>query len=482
MKHRINFLAIAALAVLVGCSEDKTPSGPNNTGSINTSVYVAVGNSITAGYQSGALYEAAQQYSMTNLIAQQLGTNCVQPIFPGSGTGSLMRITSLTPVTIVKDPNSMIPPSNIDHPAPYNNLGIPGAIMYDGLDTAEINAKSQKRANPFFRLILRDQGLFGASQVLQAIKLHPTVMTLWLGNNDVLGYATSGGVSPSTFTPQGTFGAMFSNTVRLILDSLPNISLVCGNIPDVRVIPFFTTVGPMVAPILAQNNVSLAYQRHGEPTVGTGTTRLIPGANDALITLTGSPYAPLIGQATGKWYRDLADSKGVPPSDVLPAGIDTTKPFGLHPLNPWPDALILDNTELTQINLNTQQYNDEITRQINTIQTQRTVKIGLVNIYNIFNKINIDGYSVAGEKLTTAYVSGGLFSLDGVHPSSKGMGVLANEFIKVMNATFGANIPQVDISRIPGLRVPLGKSGLRFDLSWQIPPGAFDDMVRLFQR
>ena len=47
-------------------------------------------------------------------------------------------------------------------------------------------------------------------------------------------------------------------------------------------------------------------------------------------------------------------------------------------------------------------------------------------------------------------LSGGLFSLDGVHPSSQAHGIVANEFIKVINSKYGASIPEVDVSTIPG--------------------------------
>ena len=482
MKQRMTILALVAVAFMIGCSKELTPSGPNSFGSIDKSVYVAVGNSLTAGYQDGALFEEGQMYSFPKLLADQLGTSFVQPLMPAPGTGSRMRLMSLTtdPPTIVTDAPALTPPSNSSHPVPFNNLGIPGAIAFDGLDTSEIGKKSFDRKNPFFSLVLRNQQAFGVSQVIQAIKLHPTVMTLWLGNNDILGYATSGGVSPSTLLPSSVFDAIFGNTVRAILDSLPNISLICANIPDVKVIPFFTTMGPKIGLKLGVINASLAYQMHGEVGPGTGQTRLIPGAGDALITLQAAPYAGLLGQATGKWYRDLAARLGVPLPAVIGANVDTTKPFGLDPRNPWPDALILDYSELQQISKATSEYNARITAQINQIQTSRNTKIGLVDIYSRFNDIHAHGISVAGETLTTAYIAGGLFGLDGVHPTNKGAGVIANEFIKVMNSTFGSNIPMVDISRLPGLTAPLGKHGLNYDLSWNIPPHTFDNVIRLF--
>lgn len=478
MRHSISILSICAAILLAGCSGDQTPSGPNNTGSIDKSVYVAIGNSLTAGYQSGALYEEAQLWSFPNQLAAQLGTGFVQPLIPGDGTGARIRLASLVPPALLTGPNSLIPPANsATHLVPYNNLGIPGSVIYDALDTANIVTKSATRKNPFFSLVLRNQAAFGASMVLQAVALRPTFVTFWMGSNDVLGYATSGGTSPATFNPLAVFDAMYANALRTLRDSLPNARIVTANIPNVRIIPFFTTVGPQIAPKLAALNLDMWYQRHGEKTQGSGTTRLV--GNDALILLPGANFAPYLGTPTAAWYRYLSMVSGVPLANLI-AGVDTTKPFGMHPLNPWPDALILDNTELSALDKATNEYNGSILSQVGMLSSASR-PIGLVDIYTEFNTIAANGYNVSGETLTTAFISGGLFSLDGVHPSSKGAGVVANLFIAVMNRTFGANIPMVDISKIPGITVPVSKRGIPYSLQWNIPPETFEQVCRLFQ-
>jgi hypothetical protein len=76
-----------------------------------------------------------------------------------------------------------------------------------------------------------------------------------------------------------------------------------------------------------------------------------------------------------------------------------------------------------------------------------------------FTMIKTQGGIVAnGETFTADYVSGGLFSLDGVHPSSKGAGIVANKFIETMNVKFGMNVPYVDINTLPGIPAPLSKA------------------------
>jgi hypothetical protein len=68
------------------------------------------------------------------------------------------------------------------------------------------------------------------------------------------------------------------------------------------------------------------------------------------------------------------------------------------------------------------------------------------------------GYSFNGLKLSTTYVTGGIFSLDGIHPTSQGQAIVANEFIKTINAKWGTSISLINVSQIPG-SIILAKKG-----------------------
>ena len=43
---------------------------------------------------------------------------------------------------------------------------------------------------------------------------------------------------------------------------------------------------------------------------------------------------------------------------------------------------------------------------------------------------------------------GGLFSLDGIHPTNTGYAIIANEFIKAMNRSLAAGIPPVSVEQV----------------------------------
>ncbi len=66
----------------------------------------------------------------------------------------------------------------------------------------------------------------------------------------------------------------------------------------------------------------------------------------------------------------------------------------------------------------------------------------LVDIWTLVNNLAANGVEVNGQKLTTSF-GGGLFSLDGVHPTNTGYAIIANEFIKTMNRSLQTGIPPI---------------------------------------
>ena len=483
MKKDIGVLILVSLT-FTGCKDD-APSGipEPGLGRVTVNKYVSIGNSLTAGYQAGGLYEDGQIYSYPNLIAQQLKIagaplgKFEQPIWgnPGSpnALGKAARLEILSwpkegPNIGTSGANAGVA-TNSALNRPYDNLGIPGALISDFLDTTDFVTKYVTRQNPFFPHVLRDKSK-GNSVFDQARKITPKadIVTFWLGNNDVLLFAVAGGatvvgnsVVSIAPTPSATFAAQYASAFDSLRSAFPNAKIIAANIPDVRSIPHFTTVGPAVAAKL-QGAFAISYQKHGTTGVGDGSSYLTE-AHAPLLTLGAGAYVTKISVATGQWYKENNVS--------VPSGIDTTKMFGLDYRNPIPDALILDSLEIAMAGAALTAYNQ-------TIATVAAAKgAALVDINFIFNGIKKNGLKIGGEIFTADYISGGLFSLDGIHPSSKGAGIVANEFIKTMNVKFGMNVPQVDVSRLPGIPAPLKK----YATASMLPKISFED-AREMQR
>ncbi|GJQ64110.1 MAG: outer membrane protein [Melioribacteraceae bacterium] len=454
-KIFVLFISVLLIA-LVGCEDRSDLTAPEapNTGTADFSSFVSIGNSLTAGFADNSLYESAQVYSFGNQIAEAVGAQYVQPLVSDPGLPGRLEVDrfiiqdgSIASVVLTQN-TGLGAALNSSHAAPFNNLGVPGAILYDLVDETSFAQKAVDRGNPYFQLVLRD-AQFGASIVKQAANLSPTFITMWIGNNDVLGYATSGGTSGTDATGKlptdlTVFSALY-NQVGAAL-AATGAKVVVANIPDINAIPFFNTVGPLVGvtikPLIDAGQIAgVYYQKHGE-TVASGLAdfnTLVSGA--IKFTLVGTEYASLIGQPGGKFYVDY----GYP---ALPAGIDTTQPFGLHPQNPWPDAFTLDADEQSTIATHVAGFNSTIS----SVATNNN--FGLVDVNSIFGQIKASeatgGTTIDGIIFTTQFLSGGLFGLDGVHPTAQGQAVVANEFIKVINSKWSASIPHINVSEIPG--------------------------------
>lgn len=478
---RTNRLVALLLSILlitfIGCEDrtELTAPQPPKTGEADFTRFVSIGNSLTAGYQNSSLYEKSQMYSFGKIISDQVMTDYVQPLISEPGIPGKLEIKALAPDVVIAPNPGTGSPTNLDYAKPYNNLGVPGAILYDLIDTTEFQQKADARKNPFFSVVLRNQQL-GNSIIKQALNLQPTFITLWIGNNDVLGYATSGGTKgtdPATGklpTDVPTFTALYNMVGAAITDPTGARKIAAANIPDVKNIPFFTTVGPKLAVGLEAKGVpAIVYQKNGE-IIGTGvatTGDLKEGK--ILLTLTSSGYTGLLGDTSGKYYASL----GITP----PAGIDITKPFGFDPQNPWPDVFTLDDTEISVTKDATNAFNTVISDVVNLYSDTWV----LVDINKFFNElknaeVTTGGMVIDGINFTTAYITGGTFGLDGVHPTSYGYGIIANQFIDAINKKFGASISHVNVSTLPP-SIPLSKTTLSKDNNYILKNITWKDII-----
>ena len=460
----VSALAVGLVAfVVASCGDFKKSSvvNPPSTGSVDFSTYVSLGNSLTAGYQSGALYESAQEYSYPADIAKQAGvTQFEQPLISDPGIGGRMKILNLTGPVTGEDPAAGGAPLNSGLARPYNNLGIPGAVLYDMLDTSSFAAKAgPPRNNPFFQIVLRSPAL-GSSPVAQALALHPTFVSVWIGANDVLGYATSGGtvgiLGPGSGpTDVATFTALYNQMMNALIAGAPNAKFILANIPNVAAIPFFTTVPAVVVNPATQQPV--------------------------LNPQTGQPI-PLIvyrHDASGNLYAGPADPQHdfilLTALDSLEAGVGIPTSVG-GTGRPLPNQFVLDSYEYGIVSQAVQGYN----QAISAIQASHPTKIALADIYTALNEFDQTGYEAQGIDLTSSYITGGAFGLDGVHPTSQGYAFIANIFIQAINKQFGANIPIVPISMVPS-SIVIAPTGLSKIVWPEVRYSALEPVIRLLQ-
>ena len=254
---------------------------------------------------------------------------------------------------------------------------------------------------------------------------HPTFVTVWLGANDVLGAATSGIVIDGvTLTTRATFSGAYRTILGAVAQS--GAQMAVANVPDVTALPYVSTIPPFV--------------------VNPATRQPVLDPNGNFIPLIG-PNGPM----------SLGDKVLLPASALLAKGIGIPVQLG-GTGQPLPDSVHLSRTEVTTIRQRTLEIND-------VIQTAAgDFGAALVDIHAFFDDIVAHGYPVAGGQLTytTAFLTGGIFSYDGVHPTPFAYAVVANLFIDAINSRFNDDIPPVDL--LPFAFGPDGSAGATIPL------------------
>lgn len=474
MKLYINrFLpALGLLGLgLAGCQPDiEAPT--TSAGSADFSRYIAVGNSLTAGFSDGGLYREGQLSSYPSILAGQFaqagGGSFVQPLFSeaqSNGSGYL-RLAGFSatgaPVTANVTTNLGVRGGTAAAPLytqfldPINNLGVPGIRMSD-INTAGYGSAL---GNPYFeRITPAASGLQTYLQRVQATvaSIKPTFFTEWLGNNDVLGYATSGGASTAPNNSLTTV-ALFTTNTGQVLDALTagGAKGVVATIPDVTGIPFFTTVGPTFKATLVKNSVpgivAFTGAAPGAATSGNrkqiATTDIRDGSGGRqLFTLTSSPFLGLLGRPTGAPWRALVPRASLA-AYLAGYAIDTTAAFGASAGNPFPSAYILDDAEQVLVANATTSFNSALTTAANSRN------LAVFDANSFFRNVAAYGYATDAANNSAAYLSGNLFSLDGVHPTPKGYAVIANEMLRVINAKYGSTFQAVNANGYRGVVFP----------------------------
>ena len=414
--------------------------------------YVAIGNSLTAGYMDSGLMQAGQANSYPQLIAAQLGfdnTGFSQPwvLAPGIGStntgdpsliagvlyfnGTAPAILGTTPAAQVM---SLLPAAA--QPTPYHNLGVPGATLGDVFSA--YSAATSQGPSPFFDFVNR-AGLYGNSereatvfapdgvtpkQVTyqttsmgwQSIAKGPSLLTVWIGNNDVLGGATGGNPQAGVnLTPPAVFAERYSDMMQLLAGGLVQstgfpATIVVANIPSVTDVAYFISEATFNAALTAQTSGALTSWPGG---YAEGSAQLL--------TFTVLSW---VGANIG------------------------------NPATPIPSNYTLTAAETTLVGQHVAGYNQAISQVVAGINASGLAKVGLVDANAVMAGLSAAQKThfmlllpqVAGSIPTAAATT--IFSLDGVHPNNHGYGTVANAFLDVINTLAESDLPPVDTASL----------------------------------
>ncbi|MBV8326931.1 G-D-S-L family lipolytic protein [Chryseobacterium sp.] len=518
-KIIISTIAVSALLFTVtSCKTDfdtDVKDIPVTKGDADFSKYISLGNSLTSGYSNGALYSSGQNESYPSMIAGQMklagSGDFKQPLVPNDigGFTNLPGFPGKLTLQVVNGALSPVPSAPaatldiLPNGGTYQNMGVPGAKSFHLVAPGYGNPAglAAGTANPYF---VRFASSATTSVLQDAMAQKATFFSLWIGNNDVLSYATNGGTNSQTVgnvttyttatvqtgnTNPGTYKsndisdpAVVAGSIKGVLDGLKSVGTTKGviaNIPYVTSVPFFTTVpyNPLTPAALGANLTALNTSLYGPlkqalTAFGAGDRINLlssTSANPVLIkdvalqdlsaqltaALTpalGLAQATLFGQIYGQARQATQDDYILLTTSSV---INTNAPGVPAPVNvygisyPLQNQHVLTKTEAAYVKTATDAYNASIKSLADSYG------LAFVDANSKMVELNgQSGISFDGVKYTAKFVTGGAFSLDGVHLTGRGYGIVANEFIKSINAKYRSTLPQVNPNNYGGVKFP----------------------------
>jgi lysophospholipase L1-like esterase len=400
--HRLTNLtrvaAVGAVIVAVSCTSTRDVLAPTFVG--NNSIfksYVALGNSITAGFQSNGINDSTQRQSYARLLAGQMGTQyhyaslagrgCTPPIADTrtgalAGTGSTATTCDLRAASSVTDV--------------LNNVAVPGARVLDPTSSSTV------ASNALTTFILG-----GKTQVQRALDADPTFVSIWIGNNDVLQPGLSGLFQPIVST-QAQFQTAYDAMLNELLAARPDLEGVLIGVAQVPNLPSMVSGALLFSSAAAQGAVT---QVAGKPVVIDASCN----GSTSLVNIVS-----ILGAIRGNTH---------------PAVIACAK--GLYPA-PVGDVYVLDPAEQTTLATAINAYNSYI--------SQKAAALGWAyydpNV--LFAAKRANGEIPAFPNFASGTATfGALISLDAVHPSGAAHKIIANELIAAINAKYGTTLAPI---------------------------------------
>ena len=398
-------IAVGALlaGAMVGCEHDELVSLPRSP--VNRTLfasYVAMGNSITAGYQSGGIVDSTQRESYAAVIAQQAGARyayaslaipgCPPPIINfqtqarlDGGTSTSCGLRSAGSVTAI-----------------LNNVAVPGA------NTLDPTAVSTAASNALTTFILG-----GETQAQRALDATPTFVSIEIGNNDVLSAAEHGTVVPEAtigspgVTPVDSVVAQYARMVTVLTTARPMLKGLLLGVFDVTALPSLFPAESLYS--------NATFQAEFTAAAG-GSVTYVPNC-------AGSHALIAIG------IIQFWEEAGIPAIVSCQPGV---------PAEPYGDFFVLDTAKQRVIGAAIAGYDAYISAKADSLGwafVDPNIALGALKASGAIPTLP--------NFLSPTQPFGAYITLDGVHPSALAHQVLANVLIGGINAKYGVAIDTV---------------------------------------
>lgn len=386
--------------------------------------YVALGNSITAGFQSAGITAATQAQSYPVLLASSMGTRMSLPLMAGRGCNPPLSnfATQAGPTGV----SATARPTICDLRATtttdlLNNVGVPGAWSHDPA------VRTSATSNTLTTLILG-----GRSQTEMANMAQATFVSIWIGNNDVLGPA----VSPSTTT--GTTAAInaindsatFAANYNKILDSLTTHN---AGLEGILVGVVNVTGAPL---LFAGSNLTVTSFKNQFDQIACGAA---PPAGSAFPGCFGGSTVVAPGSCTGSTNLVNLSLAFAIVRGQHPPTISCVAGGGIG------DFMVLDAAEIATITARVTAFNNHISSRATALGwaywDPNNATDGLPALRSDTTNSRIRITPAPTSAPTNPFGTG--MSLDGVHPGAVLHVHIANALRTKINTQYGTSLPTI---------------------------------------
>jgi hypothetical protein len=418
------------------------------SGEANFSNTIVIGGTWFSGYQNGGINKRAKDYSLSALLFNEIkkvgANNLIQAeIEDEKGIGLNFKSweylyhtqSELGNRTDCKGVVSMGP---VKEKANDNAISLLAKYYSNANAIVVPFATTEQWTNPnfaqnenamgsiFYKRIAKTGA--NANMLGDAVFQNPSFFISWPGMEDIFNYAAQGGVGFSA--PDAS---VFEKRVDTIFTALTKNGAkgVIATIPDFKLFPFFNLIKWDNADISQAQADSLndIYEVSGLTHIS-----FKKGRNGFVIA---------DNNANGG-VRQMQDGELI----TLSVPLDSMKcyKYGLI-VNLVNNKYVLDKYEIALLENSIASYNLILRKKA------AQYNLAIADIYSFINKLP-NSIKYNGADINNDFVTGGFFSLDGLHPHEKGYALIANEFIKAINQKYNSTLPTVNCKECQGVLFP----------------------------
>jgi hypothetical protein len=463
---RIALIGAAAACMFAACKPNVSVTTPPTAGQAVFKNYLAIGSSFTAGVTDGSLFVTAQHNSFPQRLFEQFSTITdnngavgpfIQPYLVGDNGYPNPKLVLTTVHTFcgtdtmlgaVPYPNFVVNPADAQPFISSSNNGQINNIAVPLQRVIDYKYQGYALQNPWaMRSFLNTINVATWRPIdelsYRVRNQHPTFFTFWMGVDDVMGYAVAGGqgdgsanalpVNPAAgiyntndISNYDSFVAYYDTALKTVISTSSMGALI--NIPNILELPFFTTIPYNGLKITRKSFIDSLHAMY--PSVSWEKAFQV-GDN------------PFIIRDHNNNIRQIVPGEYI----LLSTPMDSIRCAGWGSTKPIPAQYVITTDEKQFIESATARYNAHIK------QAAQLNNLPMVDMHAFMSSM-FSGYAYNGIKYTATYITGGAYSLDGVHPTQRGYALLANHIITTVNSYYKSTVPLTDVNRFPGIVFP----------------------------